>query len=73
MLGQTSTNGHHYTHNVPGIDLLPCAIPPGFNQSSLDPHNFASNDEEYMTRQSVAETTPGESDHAPCCMTATRM
>jgi len=44
---------------VPSNNLLPSATASGSYQSSFDPYDLSSNDEEYLTPNNVAETTPG--------------
>jgi len=43
---------------VPSNNLLPSAIASGSHQSSLDPYDLPSDDEEYLTLNNMAETTP---------------
>jgi len=47
-------------------NLLPCATASGSYQSSCDPYDLSSDDEEYLTANNVAVTTPGRSNHAAC-------
>jgi len=47
---------------VPSNNLLPSATASGCYQTSFDPYDLSSNDEEYVTPNNVAETTPGRSD-----------
>ena len=42
-------------------------------QSSYDPYDLSSNDEEYLIPNNVAETTPGRSNCAARLLTATRL
>jgi hypothetical protein len=42
-------------------------------QSSYDPYDLFRNDDEYLIPTNVAQTTPGQSDHAACLFTATRL
>jgi len=49
---------------IPSNNLLPSATASGSYQSSFDPYDLSSDDEEYLTPNSVAETTPGQSDRA---------
>ena len=58
--------------SVPSSDLIPSATASGFCQSSFDPYDFSSDDEEYLTPNNVAKTTPGRSDCAVCLFTAAR-
>jgi len=53
--------------------LGPSATASGSYQSSLDVYDFSSNDEEYLTPNNVAETTPGRSDRAARLLTAARL
>jgi len=45
----------------------------GSFQSSIDPPDVSSDDEEYLTPYNVAETTPGQSDRAARILTAARL
>jgi len=47
---------------IPSRNLVPSATASGSNQSSFDPYDLSSDDEEYLTSNNVAETTPGRSD-----------
>jgi len=58
---------------VPSNNLLPAAMASGSYQSSLDPYDFASDDEEYLMPNILAETTPGGSDPAARVLTAARL
>jgi len=58
---------------VPSNNLLPSATASGFYQSSFDPYDLSSDDEEYLTPNNVAETTPGRRDPAACSLTAARL
>jgi hypothetical protein len=40
-------------------NLVPSATASGSYQSSFDPHDLSSHDEEYLTPNNVPETTPG--------------
>jgi len=42
-------------------------------QSSYDPYDLSSDDEEYLMPNNVAEMTPGQSDRAARLLTATRL
>jgi len=44
--------------NVSQGNIIPSAKPCGFGHLSFDPCDFPSNDEDYFTLMSVAETTP---------------
>jgi len=58
---------------VPTNNLLPSATASGSYQSSIDPYDMSSHDEEYLTPNNVAETTPGRSDRAARLLTADRL
>jgi len=45
----------------------------GSGQSSFDPYDLSSDDDEYVTLQNVAEMTPGCSDHAVRSLPAARL
>lgn len=62
----------HILDYLPSNTLLPSATALGFRQSSFDPHNSSSEDEEYMTPNNVGETTPGQSDCAVHFLVAAR-
>jgi len=55
---------------VPSSNLVPSATASGSYQSSFDPCDLSSDDEEYLMPNNVAETTPGRSDHAARLSTA---
>jgi len=50
--------------SVPSNNLIPSANTSGSGHFSFDPHDFSSEDEEDLTPNNVAETTPRRSDHA---------
>jgi len=54
-------------------DLIYSATPSQSGQSSFDPYDLPSGDEEYLTPKHLAETAPGLSDHAARLSTATRL
>jgi len=58
---------------VPNSSLIPSATASGSCQSSFDPYDLSSDDEEYLTTNNVAETTPGRSDRAARLLTAARL
>jgi len=58
---------------VPSSNHVPTATTSGSDQSSFDPYDLSSDDEEYLTPSNVAETTPGRSDRAACLLTAARL
>jgi len=59
--------------SLPSSKLVPSATAPGSCQSSFDPYDMSSNDEEYVTPNNMAETTPGWSDCAACLLTSARL
>jgi hypothetical protein len=58
---------------VPSGKLVPSEMAFGFCQSSFDPYNLSSNDEEYLTPNNVAETTLGQCNHAAQEFSTTRL
>jgi len=54
-------------------NLNPSETVLGSCQSSFDPYDFSSDDEEYLMPNNVAETTSGRSDRATRLMTAARL
>ena len=58
---------------VPTSNLVPSATASGSYQSSIDPYDLSSDDEEYLTPNNVAEMTPGRSDRAARLLTAARL
>ena len=48
-------------------------ITSGCGQSSFDPYDLSSDDDEYLTPNNVAEMTPGHSDHAACLLSVARL
>jgi len=58
---------------VPSSNLVPSATASGSYQSSFDPYDLSSNDEEYLTPNNVPETTSGGSDRAARILTAARL
>jgi len=47
-------------------DFIHSATPSQSGQSSFDPYDLSSGDEEYLMPENLAEMTPGRSDRAPC-------
>jgi len=45
--------------SLPSSNRKPSPMASGFCESSSDPHDVSSDDEEYFTRNNVAETPPG--------------
>jgi len=48
--------------SLPSSNLIPSATASGSCQSSFDPNDLSSGDEEYLMPHNVAETTPGRSN-----------
>jgi len=55
---------------LPSSNLVPSATASGSYQSSFDPYDLFSDDEEYLTPNDVPETTPGQSYRAARLLTA---
>jgi len=60
-------------NNVPGSNHFHSTKACGFGQSSFHQYDLSSNDEEYITPESVAETTPGRSNHTAPLSRAARL
>jgi len=58
---------------VPTSNLVPSATASGSYQSSFDPDDLSSDDEEFLTPNNVPETTPRRSDCAARLLTAARL
>jgi len=58
---------------VPSSNLIPSATASGSYQSSFDPYDVSSDDEEDLTPNNVPETTPGRSDCPARLLTAARL
>jgi len=58
---------------VPRSNLVPSAMASGSYQSSFDPYDLSSDDEEYLMPNNVAETTPGRSNRAAPLLNAARL
>ena len=54
-------------------NLVPSATASGSGESSFDPYDVSSDDEEYLTPDNVAEMTPGRSYRAAHLLTAPRL
>jgi len=54
-------------------NLIPSATASGSSQSSFDPYDLCSYDEEYITPNNVAAMTPGGTVCAACLLTATSL
>jgi len=59
--------------SVASSKLVLSAKVSGSGSSSCDPYDLFSNDEEYLTPDNVAETTPRRSDHAACFLVTARL
>jgi len=59
-------------NNVPPSIIMPAANASGFGQSSFDPYDLGSDDEESLTPKIVTKMTPGRIDCAARCLTAAR-
>jgi len=58
---------------VPSSNLVPSATASVFYESSFDPYDLSRDDEEYVTPNNVAETTPRRSYGATRLLTAARL
>jgi hypothetical protein len=58
---------------VQNRNFVPSTTASGSYQSSFDPYDSSSNDEEWLTPDNVAETTPVRSDLAACLSTGARL
>jgi len=58
---------------VPSSNLVPSTTASGSYQSSYDPYDLTSDDEEYLTPNNVPEMTPGRSNRAARILTTTRL
>jgi hypothetical protein len=61
------------SENTPNNNNSSFAMASRSAQSSYDPYDLSSNDDEYLMPNNVAETTSGRSDHAACLLTAARL
>jgi len=59
--------------NLPSRNPIPSAKASGSCQSSFDPYDLSRDDEEYLTPNNVAETTPGRSNRTARLLTAGRL
>jgi len=59
--------------SLPSCNLIPSATASGSWQSSFDPYDVSSDDEEYLTPDNVAGMTPGWSDRTARQLTAARL
>jgi hypothetical protein len=60
-------------HTVPSSKLFPSTMASGSNQSSFDPYDPCSYDEEYLRRNNVPKPTPVRSDHSARVLNAARL
>jgi hypothetical protein len=67
---RTPVNKHE---TVTSSNLVPSATASGSYQSSFDPYDLSCDDEEYLTHNNVAETTPRRSDCAAHLLTTARL
>jgi len=58
---------------VAGNIIFPSLKASGFGQSSYDPYDSSSDDQEYITPKSMVEMTPRGSDHPAHLLTASRL
>jgi len=58
--------------NIPNTNLASSAMASRSGQSSYDPYDLSSDDEEYLMPNTVSEMTPRQSDHAARSLTAAR-
>jgi len=58
---------------LPSSNLIPSATASGSGQSSFDPYDLSRDDEEYITPNTVAETTPRQCGCAARQLTAARL
>jgi len=65
-----SVNTHE---SLPRSSLIPSQTVLASCQSSFDPYDLSSDDNEYLTPNNVDETTPGRSNRAACSLTAARL
>jgi len=57
---------------IPNNNPFPSAMASGYSESSFDPYDLSSADEDYLMQKSMTETTPGLSDWAARLLTAAR-
>jgi len=58
------------SNNTLNNNLSSVEMASGSGQSSYDPYDLSSDDDEYIMSTNVAEMTPGPSGHASCLFTA---
>jgi len=59
--------------SLPSSDHISFTTASRSGQSSIDPYDFSSNDEEYLTPNNLAERTPGRCDCTARLLTAGRL
>ena len=59
--------------SFPSSNLIHSATASGSCQSSFDPYDLSSYDEEYLTPNNVTETTPGRSDRTACLLNSAKL
>ena len=59
--------------SLPSSNPISSSTASGFCQSSFDPYDLSSDDEEYLTPNIIAETTPRRGDRAARLLTAARL
>jgi len=69
--GQSVAVNKH--ESLPNSNFIPSSTATGSCQSSFDPYDLSSNDEENSTANNVAEATPGPSNCAARLLTSTRL
>jgi hypothetical protein len=62
-----------HPENTLNNNFTSTAMPSRSVQSSHDPYDLSSDDDEYLMPNYVAEMTPGESNCAACLLTGTRL
>jgi hypothetical protein len=61
------------SENTMNNNLSSFTMASGSDQSTYDPYHLSSDDNEYLIPTNVAETTPGQTDHAARLMTVARL
>jgi len=59
--------------SLPNNNLVSSPMASRSGQSSYDPYDLSSDDEEYLMRTNVVETSPGRNNCEACLMTAARL
>ena len=59
--------------SLPSCNPISSTMVSASSQSSFDPYDLSSDDEEYLTANNVAEMTPGQSDHAAPLLSTVRL